>query len=1011
MCSKMETRSDAVKADLTLALLSAVCDSIAGDGGSPRQSTIEDQVDLSTIVPLPDGEHLRYGLSLDAMKQFVRDRLDFPHSYYRNESELGWVTSIFGPVKEEPVADWRGLDRNRNLTGYDLVACIRAWLQSKNAAHLSVCEVLAAEDWQYAEENLVGEKTGRRLRAVQTSNVFYSHMQSPCAVSVLFQNIWLACHMHENDVPGDPTVWVDYFVLRQCQPDFDVSVIRAVIHEIGCTIVELDRTMQYLTRSFCIFEVFCGAEIAELKLLILTEMDTGAMAKALARKPVSSKEACTSRAQDKQQIDDFIRAHLGFLEFDRIVTAALMQGAQTWEDLEEAPPTDDWSPVRSDVARKPLVHGAHPTKAVPQKGGQTADGRTLSADECTSIPLPASTPIAKKHVVLSTQYLDKPYYQPHVATSALQTDAAFAVFPFALALKQLLEGAGFTVYNPNTDNTRGDAHWDLSFKENLDLAVRSGGFMLSLRDAAYVSKSSLPWFDGLEANVVSGWQWEEVKMAEERGLAVEIFENHHSMLRSQLLEQQVDNFISLSRTRFYQYYQDTLSKYGHMYSSGPDMAFAQRSEGSKLEREDTAFKDLSTPVAETLKRAELQALDGQLHEKGDELKRREAELANCEATVRMMPTVDTGTDHMPLPADSHLRLGISLPAIEEFLHRIGWDPEDGPGAAYIRSDRLPDGLNGAHGGGDELHFVTEACGPYDPAAAQVWKDMRQRNRKRCDAESRILWDRAMGADHDRARELIAQRKLHGDSISLQEALVEIMGVQEQWSRMEDLYGHQDEAWSSRENPSPLTGYDFAAAVRHWLRSQGKAQMSVCEVLLEEGCVGVGPANTFYSHMQQPCVTACIASMRAANLTFPKLHGKENETYYWLDYLTLRQCRQDFNLPHIASAVGAAGLTLAEVDLAPDPSYLQRSFCIFEVYATVAAQNELLVHVHVSRGEKSLDEVLDETPVDCMRAQTRDVVEKHKIDMYIEREIGAEELNAVVTKAMREGQNRLRISRG
>jgi hypothetical protein len=88
------------------------------------------------------------------------------------------------------------------------------------------------------------------------------------------------------------------------------------------------------------------------------------------------------------------------------------------------------------------------------------------------------------------------------------------------------------------------------------------------------------------------------------------------------------------------------------------------------------------------------------------------------------------------------------------------------------------------------------------------------------------------------------------------------------------------------------------------------------------------------------------------------------------------------------------LTLAEVDLALDPSYLRRSFCIFEAYATVAAHNELLVHVSRGDDEKSLDAVLDGKPVDCMRAQTRDVLEKHKIDTYIEREIGAEELNLV-----------------
>ena len=305
---------------------------------------------VTAIDPLPNGEHLRLGMPRRAMMQFVKDRLKFPERYHRDEQKLGWVTKAFGPVDYAPTKiDYRGVDRARNLTGYDLAEAIRAWLLSKGAEALSVCEVLAAEGWEYDEAgyNGPGTEVGRRAKkGVGKANVFYSHMQKPCAVSVAFHNMWSVLNSFEGVLPAeaDTYFWVDYFVLRQCQRDFNVEAIRSVVREIGCTAVELDSKMRYLTRSFCVFEIFCTAERSGAKLLVLTEMDSERMRHAIERIPVNSAAAQTWRDEDKQVIDTFIRDVFGTSNaFDRRVTDALIAGSKAWDAVDEAPPTDDWA--------------------------------------------------------------------------------------------------------------------------------------------------------------------------------------------------------------------------------------------------------------------------------------------------------------------------------------------------------------------------------------------------------------------------------------------------------------------------------------------------------------------------------------------------------------------------------------------------------------------------------------------------------------------------------------------
>ena len=273
--------------------------------------------DLSKVADLTskaaEESHLRLGMTIEAMEEFTTHTLAFPESYRRDEAELGFVTEAFGPVNYDTKDE-----EKRNLTGYDLIAAIRAWLKAGNNEHLSVCEVLAAEGHP----------------GVGTARIFYSHMQSLCAVKCegTFYNIVVGVECFEHALPPkhELFVWMDCFVLRQCHNDFNLKAIRTVIRDIGCTMVEIDTALAYLKRSFCIFEVFATIESGAKLLVAANEKLSGEakMEAALSRQPVQSAAACSLYADDKRKIDEFISSTLGFDALDTRISAAFIEGAK-----------------------------------------------------------------------------------------------------------------------------------------------------------------------------------------------------------------------------------------------------------------------------------------------------------------------------------------------------------------------------------------------------------------------------------------------------------------------------------------------------------------------------------------------------------------------------------------------------------------------------------------------------------------------------------------------------------
>ena len=233
---------------------------------------------------------------------------------------------------------------------------------------------------------------------------------------------------------------------------------------------------------------------------------------------------------------------------------------------------------------------------------------------------------------------------------------------------------------------------------------------------------------------------------------------------------------------------------------------------------------------------------------------------------------------------------------------------------------------------------------------------------------------------------------------------------------EDEHSTDDELDIS-SNSHGLTGYDFAAAVRSWLKAQGKESCSVCEVLLQEGAEGVGLANAFYSHMQETTMVepGTITRISQACLTFggsgvqvtPVASRCSTKSFIWLDYFSLRQCMADFELEKINAVVAEIPVTIAEVD--HRLTYLTRSFCIYEVIATLRVGHPLNVQTIIPRSR--LDHLLVKQPIDARNATARVEADKATIDAFIERSIGFDEMNKMATKAVQDGAQKFRDQRG
>jgi hypothetical protein len=256
---------------------------------------------------MKDDHHLKLGINIAGIKE-VMAMINFPVSLEEmmKGSPLASPASPASPGYKRQASWIAGLAPHR-LCGYDLAEAIRMWLKETGQEQFSMCEILQKNKSQH----------------VGLATVFYSHLQAE-PINQLVTTIERS--LRHFGLAPDTMVWVDFFDLRQCQPNaFNVDLIQTLIAHIGQTICEIDAARTYFNSIWCLFEV--GATIqGEGKLLpyVGAQFSPAEADEVLDR--VDSKSAQARKQKDKDAIDKFIKAELwGHQEFDRKLRAALRE--------------------------------------------------------------------------------------------------------------------------------------------------------------------------------------------------------------------------------------------------------------------------------------------------------------------------------------------------------------------------------------------------------------------------------------------------------------------------------------------------------------------------------------------------------------------------------------------------------------------------------------------------------------------------------------------------------------
>ena len=139
------------------------------------------------------------------------------------------------------------------------------------------------------------------------------------------------------------------------------------------------------------------------------------------------------------------------------------------------------------------------------------------------------------------------------------------------------------------------------------------------------------------------------------------------------------------------------------------------------------------------------------------------------------------------------------------------------------------------------------------------------------------------------------------------------------------------------------------------------------------------------------------------------HNKlPSTTFFWLDYMTLRQLQPDFDIDRIRKLIRDIGFTIAEVyhvdpftfHALPIPPYLKRTFCIFELAATVQEGATLIFKGNFA--SQHVMQFLKEHPIDAAAAACWNNEHDTLIKNDIASTIGFDAFNKVLTDAVISG---------
>jgi len=288
---------------------------IRGGGDSPKLADLQH----------PDAKHLMLGINLEGLREAC-ELVGFKYLSYKDGIKSDAWNNTYNR-KDHPEMAW--LDKaypdsmalypdDRPSLGYDFCFAVKTWLKANGHENESICQVLLK----------------RGSKNVGRANVFYSHIQGvwlPETIRRMREGI----EAHKDQLPSTDEsqlfFWLDYTTLKQAKKggDFDLARVRQLVKEIGLVLAELDFDLQaYLTRSFCILEIFAAVDAGATLLVQMHFLKAFDVTAELAARPVDAKAAQTRSLEAKATIDGFVEAMPGGFEtLNATVTEAIKKAA------------------------------------------------------------------------------------------------------------------------------------------------------------------------------------------------------------------------------------------------------------------------------------------------------------------------------------------------------------------------------------------------------------------------------------------------------------------------------------------------------------------------------------------------------------------------------------------------------------------------------------------------------------------------------------------------------------
>lgn len=209
-----------------------------------------------------------------------------------------------------------------NMTGYDLMDFVRSWLRREGHDRLSVCEVV-----------LLDNRFADLRHYVDKANIFWSHPQMQDFITHTTRTMkgvdYYDADRWSGGVPALPhpdlrVMWLDYFSLRHCHPDFEARKINELVGDIGLTVAELDMRGEYFKSSICLFELYATVR-AGCKLICPIGRECFS-ADQMNCWPLKVEDATTRAIEDKEQIDQWIQGmDGGFARLNQDVTDSVFR--------------------------------------------------------------------------------------------------------------------------------------------------------------------------------------------------------------------------------------------------------------------------------------------------------------------------------------------------------------------------------------------------------------------------------------------------------------------------------------------------------------------------------------------------------------------------------------------------------------------------------------------------------------------------------------------------------------